>query len=46
LRDSGVNVDLQVWEGLWHVFEWDDRLPEAEQSIKNIAAFLIKFART
>ena len=46
LRDSGVNVDLQVWEGLWHVFEWDDRLPEAEQSIKNIAAFLFKFART
>ena len=40
LRDSGVDVDLQVWEGLWHVFEWHDKIPEADQSIRNIAKFL------
>ena len=40
LRDSGVDVDLQVWEGLWHVFEWHDKIPEADQSISNIAKFL------
>ena len=40
LRESGVDVDLQVWEGLWHVFEWDDRIPEANQSLSNIAVFL------
>ena len=42
LRESGVDVDLQVWEGLWHVFEWDDRIPEANQSLNNIAVFLSK----
>ena len=41
LRDSGVHVDLQVWEGLWHVFEWFDHLPEAGQSIDRIAAHLV-----
>ena len=27
LRKKGNDVDLQVWEDLWHVFEWDDSLP-------------------
>ena len=40
LRESGVKVDLQVWEGLWHIFEWQPRIPEAQQCIRNIAAFL------
>ena len=40
LRNAGVQVDLHVWEGLWHVFEWDDRLPEAKKSISEIALFL------
>jgi len=42
LRERGVDVDLQVWEGLWHVFEWNDRIPESNQSIRNIAAFLLR----
>lgn len=40
LRDSGATVDLQVWEGLWHVFEWYEDLPEARQSIQRIADHL------
>lgn len=40
LRESGTVVDLQVWEGLWHVFEWYEELPEARQSIVQIAAHL------
>ncbi|MCR9114311.1 MAG: alpha/beta hydrolase [Rhodobacteraceae bacterium] len=40
LRDSGVPVDLQVWDGLWHVFEFYDHLPEARHSIRQIAAHL------
>ena len=40
LRDCGVTVDLQVWEGLWHVFEWYDDLPEARKSITRIADHL------
>lgn len=42
LRDSGTRVDLQVWEGLWHVFEWYEHLPEARQSIRQIADHLTK----
>ena len=42
LRDSGVTVDLQVWEGLWHVFEWYEDLPEARQSIARIADHLTR----
>ena len=42
LRDSGVAVDLQVWEGLWHVFEWYEGLPEARQSIARIADHLTR----
>ena len=42
LRRAGVNVDLRVTEGMWHVFEFYPQLPEAEDSIKGIAAFLDK----
>ena len=40
MRDKNILVDLQVWEGLWHVFEWDSGLPESEKSLKNISKFL------
>lgn len=40
LRSQSIVVDLQIWDGLWHVFEWDGRIPEAQQSLTNIAAFL------
>jgi epsilon-lactone hydrolase len=39
LRDAGVDCDLRVWEGLWHVFEFYP-IPEAERSIAEIAAFI------
>jgi acetyl esterase/lipase len=45
LRKKGIDVDLHVWEGLWHVFEWDDSLPESNESIKNIAAFLLRYIK-
>jgi len=35
-------VDLRVWDGLWHVFEFDDRLPEAIKSLNQVADFLSK----
>jgi len=40
LRDSGTKVELRVWEGLWHVFEWHHDLPEARRSIQQIADHL------
>lgn len=45
LRDSDVNVELHVWESLWHVFEWDDRIPEARRSLARIAKFLSNHMR-
>ena len=40
LRTAGVAVDLRVWEGLWHVFEFYAEVPEASQSLAEIARFL------
>jgi monoterpene epsilon-lactone hydrolase len=40
LRRQGVFVNLRIWKDLWHVFEWDDQLPEAYQSISEIGEFL------
>jgi acetyl esterase/lipase len=40
LRQSGVDVSLHLWEGLWHVFEFYPQLPEAKKSLKEIADFL------
>lgn len=40
LRRVGVNVECRVWEGMWHVFEYYDGYPEAEESLAEIAEFL------
>ena len=40
MRDAGVDVDLRVWEGLWHVFEFYDEIPEAALSLRQIGEFL------
>lgn len=39
LRDAGVECDLRVWEGMWHVFEFYP-IPEARQSIAEMADFI------
>jgi monoterpene epsilon-lactone hydrolase len=40
MRLSGVDVSLHLWEGLWHVFEFYPQIPEAGQSLREIANFL------
>lgn len=40
LRTAGAASELQVWEGLWHVFEFYPDIPEADASLSEIAAFL------
>ena len=40
MRQAGVAATLHVWEGMWHVFEWYPDLPEAQQSLDEIADFL------
>jgi acetyl esterase/lipase len=40
-RDAGVDVELQVWDGMIHVFQmFGAQLPEAHQAIAAIAKFL------
>ena len=40
-RAAGVDVDLQVWDGMIHVFQmFGAELPEAHQAIASIAGFL------
>lgn len=40
LRAAGVDAELRVWEGMWHVFEYYPQLPEAEASLEELGAFL------
>ena len=42
LKASDISVELNIWEGLWHVFEWDIDLPESTLSIKQISDFLTR----
>ena len=39
LNAAGVECDLRVWDGLWHVFEFYP-IPEAKQSLNEIAGFI------
>ncbi len=43
MRESGASVDLRVWEGMWHVFEYYPEIPEADASLTEIAAFLDRY---
>jgi acetyl esterase/lipase len=40
MRAAGIACELRVWEGMWHVFEFEADLPEADQSLAEIAAFI------
>lgn len=45
MRAAGLEVRLDVYDGLWHVFEFYDELPEARLSLKDCAAFLQRHLR-
>lgn len=40
MRAAGARVDLRLWDGMWHVFEYYEHIPEAAASLAEIAAFL------
>lgn len=40
MRAAGQEVRLDVYDGLWHVFEFYDELPEAKASLEAGSAFL------
>jgi epsilon-lactone hydrolase len=40
-RAAGVEVDLDVWEGMWHVFQGSiAQVPEARQAIEKVGALV------
>jgi acetyl esterase/lipase len=38
-KAAGVEATLKIWDGLWHVFQLFDFLPEARQAIAELGAF-------
>ena len=44
-RAAGVEVDLQIWDGMIHVFQMFAEIPEAHQAIASIAGFLSRHLR-
>jgi monoterpene epsilon-lactone hydrolase len=45
--DAGVEVDLKVWDGLWHVFHfWAGEVPEGRTAIDEIGAFIQSLSPT
>jgi epsilon-lactone hydrolase len=43
-RQAGVEVDLKVWEGMWHVWQISSRLPEAKKAVEEIGNFVRQFS--
>ena len=40
MRRDGVDVFINVWDGMWHVFEHFYGIPEAAESLAEIAKFI------
>lgn len=41
MKAAGVKVHLEIWPGMWHVFQvFAPLIPEAQQSIEKIGAFI------
>ncbi|MDE0753552.1 MAG: alpha/beta hydrolase [Woeseiaceae bacterium] len=41
IRQAGGDVELRVWDGMWHVFQFFvGQMPESDRSIKEIGHFL------
>ena len=41
-RDAGVDVDLDIWEEMWHCWHFDPTLPESRDACERIASFFKK----
>ena len=39
-KAAGVEVELQIWDGMIHVFQMFPEIPQARQAVASIAAFL------
>jgi acetyl esterase/lipase len=39
-REAGVDVTLDIWEGMWHVWQENPAVPESRQASMEIGRFL------
>lgn len=44
-QQAGVEVHFKVWEGMWHVWQISNKLPEAKKAVKEIGNFVRQFSR-
>lgn len=40
VRRLGGSVELDIWDGMWHAFQGTPGLPEAEEAVEQVGAFL------
>ena len=40
-QDDGADVQLDIWDGMWHVWQDAPRIPEADQACAELAEFFI-----
>ncbi len=45
LLAAGAAAELHVWEGMWHCFPYNHRMPEAEDAFRTIASFFDRHLR-
>ncbi|NQV45948.1 MAG: alpha/beta hydrolase [Rhodospirillales bacterium] len=43
LKRAGVPASLNVWEGMWHDFEFYPEIPEGQESLAEMAGFLAAY---
>ena len=43
LKRAGVPATLNVWEGMWHDFEFYPEIPEGQESLAEMAGFLAAY---
>ena len=41
-RNHSVDVELDVWDGMWHVWQDTPGVPEAEQACRELAGFFTR----
>ena len=47
IRQAGGSVDLEVWPGMWHVFQaFVNRVPESREAIRRIGDFIRRQLRS
>jgi acetyl esterase/lipase len=45
LLAAGALAELHVWEGMWHCFPYNHRMPEAKDAFRTVAGFFDRHLR-